>query len=153
MDANYNIKILVVEDDPEYLGRVVRWLNRFGYHDIVTTRSAEETIRLLDTDHFHVIIADMRIETDNSGFVILEAVNRRNIATFVIIFTANDTVEDCRKAFKSGVWDYIGKNMRGNPFDRLHHSMQEAIIYGHERQNTTPISQASKPSSTQLMRF
>lgn len=32
-------------------------------------------------------------------------------------------------SFKMGAWDYISKNMRGNIFDILHESIQDAIAY------------------------
>jgi predicted small metal-binding protein len=69
------------------------------------------------------------METDDSGFVILEKVKELKINSAVIILTANDTVEDCRKSFKAGVRDYISKNMRGNPFEELHKSIQESLTY------------------------
>ncbi|MCK5524480.1 MAG: hypothetical protein KAI83_15225 [Thiomargarita sp.] len=54
----------------------------------------------------------------------------RNINAKVIILTANETVTDCRRAFKqSACWDYISKNMKGNVFEELHDSIKEAIAY------------------------
>ncbi len=71
----------------------------------------------------------MRMEQDDSGFAVIHEVKARNLSSVVIILTANDTVSDCRTAFKMGAWDYISKNMRGNIFDILHESIQDAIAY------------------------
>ncbi|MDM8521406.1 response regulator [Anaerolineales bacterium HSG6] len=121
-------RILLVEDDHEHLERCNRWLTRFGYQKISMARTVDEAKAQLQK-HFDIIVTDMRMETDDSGFEILEEVNRRNISSVVIILTANDTVEDCRRAFKSKVWDYIQKNAEENPFEILHNSIQEAKAY------------------------
>ncbi|MDB9439007.1 putative DNA binding domain-containing protein [Dolichospermum lemmermannii CS-548] len=123
-----NIHLLLVEDNPRYLSELVEWLNDYGYRHIETASSVVQATEKL-CDPFDVIIADMRMEQDNSGFVILEEVKARNLSSVVIILTANDSVIDCRNAFKSAVWDYFSKNMQGNVFDAVHDSIQEAITY------------------------
>ncbi|MBD2131586.1 putative DNA binding domain-containing protein [Sphaerospermopsis sp. FACHB-1094] len=123
-----NIHLLLVEDNSGYLTQLIEWLNDYGYRQIQTASSVVEATEKL-CDPFDVIIADMRMEQDNSGFVILEEVKARNLSSVVIILTANDNVIDCRNAFKLQAWDYISKTMRGNVFDALHDSIQEAITY------------------------
>lgn len=123
-----NIHLLLVEDTPSYLRELVEWLNDFGYRHIETASSVVEATEKL-CNPFDVIISDMRMEQDNSGFAIVEEVKARNLSSVVIILTANDTVVDCRNAFKLGAWDYISKNMEGNVFDAVHYSIQEAITY------------------------
>ncbi|MBO1065718.1 MULTISPECIES: RNA-binding domain-containing protein [Nostocales] len=123
-----NIHLLLVEDNSGYLTQLIEWLNDYGYRQIQTASSVVEATEKL-CDPFDVIIADMRMEQDNSGFVILEEVKAGNLSSVVIILTANDNVIDCRNAFKLQAWDYISKTMRGNVFDTLHDSIQEAITY------------------------
>ncbi|MBD2300432.1 putative DNA binding domain-containing protein [Nostoc sp. FACHB-87] len=123
-----NVHLLVVEDNPRYLSELLEWLGDYGYQHIETATSSTQAQEKLQTP-FDVIISDMRMEQDDSGFVILNEVKERNLSSVVIILTANDTVGDCRTAFKSGVWDYISKNMRGNVYDVLHESIQDAIAY------------------------
>ncbi len=123
-----NVHLLVVEDNLGYLSQTLEWLQDFGYQQIETATSATQAQEKLG-EPFDVIIADMRMEQDDSGFAIVNEVKARNLSAVVIILTANDTVSDCRTAFKMGAWDYISKNMRGNVFDVLHASIQEAIAY------------------------
>ena len=123
-----NVHLLVVEDNLGYLGQTLEWLQDFGYQQIETATSATQAQEKLG-EPFDVIIADMRMEQDDSGFAIVDEVKARNLSAVVIILTANDTVSDCRTAFKMGAWDYISKNMRGNVFDVLHASIQKAIAY------------------------
>jgi CheY-like chemotaxis protein len=122
-----NIHLLLVEDNPRYLDELLEWLHDFGYRQLETARSVVEAREKL-TQPFDVIIADMRMEKDDSGFEVMEEVEQLNLTSVVIILTANDTVLDCRRAFKQKAWDYISKNMPGyNVFEVLHESIQEAI--------------------------
>lgn len=125
-----NSKILLVEDTPKYLEQLKKWLVRFGYQHLDTARNPEEAIEKLDHAIFEIIVADMRLSgNDGGGFVVFEEVQKRNITAVVIILTANDTVVDCRRAHRMGAWDYISKNMKGNVFEELHHSIQAALAY------------------------
>jgi len=123
-----NVHLLLVEDNPNFLKQLLEWLQDFGYQNIETATSAAQAKEKLG-DPFDVIIADMRMEQDDSGFTVVNEVKARNLSSVVIILTANDTVNDCRTAFKMGAWDYISKNMRGNVFDVLHQSIQDTIAY------------------------
>lgn len=122
-------RILVVDDETENLERIAQWLKRFGYANIDTALSAQEAVRHFDSRAFDVIVADMRMEKDDSGFAVIEEVQRRNITSVVIVLTANESVLDCRRAFKMGAWDYVPKNMPGNVFKTLHESIQAALRY------------------------
>ncbi|MEM7536381.1 MAG: response regulator [Chloroflexota bacterium] len=124
-------RILVADDDKDVIEEIQDWLKIYGYQEVQIARSASECIQILgnDDDHFDVIIADMRMEHSDSGFAILEHVKQETITSAVVIFTANDTTQDCRRAFRGGAWDYISKNWPGNMFDLLHQSMQDALAY------------------------
>jgi len=125
-----NVHLLLVEDNPRYLNELLEWLQEeFGYRQIESATSVSKAKEKL-SDPFDVIIADMRMENDDSGgFAVMDEVKARNLSSVVIILTANDTVKDCRTAFKKGAWDYISKSMRGNVFEALHESIKEAITY------------------------
>ncbi len=123
-----NIHLLLVEDNPRFMEELMVWLQDFGYKNIATASSAAQATQKLNQS-FDVLISDMRMEQDDSGFTIVEQVKELNLSSVVIILTANDTVTDCRNALKMGAWDYISKNMRGNVFETLHQSIQQAIAY------------------------
>ena len=123
-----DIHLLLVEDNPRFMEELKEWLQDFGYKNIETASNAAEATQKLDKS-FDVLVSDMRMEQDNSGFTIVEKVKEQNLSSVVIVLTANDTVTDCRNALKMGAWDYISKNMQGNVFEVLHQSIQEAIMY------------------------
>lgn len=123
-----DIHLLLVEDNPRFTEELKDWLQVFGYKNIETAFNAAQATQKLDKS-FDVLVSDMRMEQDNSGFAIVEKVKEQNLSSVVIVLTANDTVTDCRNALKMGAWDYISKNMQGNVFEVLHQSIQEAITY------------------------
>jgi len=125
-----NVHLLVVEDSPRFLNELLEWLREYGYQQIETAASATEAKEKL-VNPFDVIVADMRMEKDDSGFAIVKEVKTRNLSSVVIILTANDTVDDCRTAFKLGAWDYISKKATPGTFfaEVLHESIQDAIAY------------------------
>ena len=124
-----NVHLLVIEDNSRFLEQLLQWLKEdFGYQEITIATSTKEAEEKL-TNPCDVVIADMRMEQDDSGFTVLDFVNKNNLSTVVIILTANDTVADCRRAFRAGAWDYISKNMKGSCFETLDASIQDAIAY------------------------
>ncbi|MEA5517207.1 response regulator, partial [Nodularia sp. UHCC 0506] len=96
-----NVHLLLVEDNSRFLSELVDWLNDYGYRHIEKASSVAQATEKL-SDPYDVIISDMRMEQDDSGFAIVEQVKTRNLSSVVIILTANDTVIDCRNAFKFG---------------------------------------------------
>lgn len=130
-----NVHLLLVEDNQNYLEELIEWLKDFDYQNIETAINAKEAIEKLQNP-FDIIVADMRMEADDSGFTVLDQVQSLNLSSVVIILTANDTVTDCRDAFKKGAWDYISKNMKGNVFEILDDSIKEAITYFNRWGNT-----------------
>jgi ActR/RegA family two-component response regulator len=121
-----HVQLLVVEDNEGFARSLVRSLNKRGYQQITLAKDVEETKACLSQQTYDLIITDMRLGTDSAGgFAVLELVG---ITSALIVLTANDTVKDCRRAFKAGAWDYISK-MQGNSVEVLHTSIQEALRY------------------------
>jgi CheY-like chemotaxis protein len=124
-----DVSILMVEDNPRYLAELQEWLKELGYQHFATAENIEQAKERLN-QHFDVIIADMRLgQQTDSGFEVLDEVQRRKITSIVLILTANDTSADCRRAFRAGAFDYISKNMKGNVFEEVDRSVQDAMRY------------------------
>ena len=49
------------------------------------------------------------MENSESGFDVLNEINKKQLTIFVIIFTANGTINGCKKAWQNQAWDYIFK--------------------------------------------
>jgi len=127
---NSQIKILLVDDEPNVLIDFKEYLEELYEYSIQTATNANDALKLLRRESFEVVITDMRMEKNTSGFDILDEVNKNQLTTFVIILTANSTVEGCRKAWKHQAWDYISKmHEEKNPLDEVHESIQEVMIH------------------------
>jgi len=130
-----NVHLLLVEDNERYLERAIRRLKEFGYAHIDSALDEDEAREKLAHKHFDVIIADMRLGShEDGGFTIVDEVKQRQITSVIIILTANDTVQDCRKALKGyACWDYISKSIQQgsdkSPLEELHKSIQKALVY------------------------
>lgn len=123
-------KILIIEDDSDYLERILTRLKKKGYEAITSVNTVEAAINELNHHYYDLIVADMRLgENSTGGFTIIEEIQRRTITSIVIILTANDSIEDCRKALRHGglCWDYISKSMEGSALDELHNSIQAGL--------------------------
>jgi len=135
---NSDIRVLFVDDAPDALELAEEYLKDIYEYQLETALNADEAIKMLQERNFEVVVTDMRMEKDDSGFDVLDAVNKNQLTTFVIIITANDSVEGCRKAFKNKAWDYISKNSTEyNPWDEVDKSIQKLIFHltkrnGHE---------------------
>jgi len=131
-----NLHVLIVEDTQRYLAALLDELTQqYGYTHLDTAVTPTEAKTKLQDHYYHLIIADMRFtgETEN-GFDILQFVQELHLSSLVIILTANDTVADCRRAFKNDAFDYISKNGRDVITD-LHQAMQAVITYFNQRGN------------------
>ncbi len=123
-------KILIIEDDSDYLQRILERLKRKDYQSIDTANNLHDAKQKL-LQPYDVIVADMRLgEEQEGGFKIIDEIQQKNITSIVIILTANDSIKDCRKALQHGglCWDYISKSMtEGSALDELHLSIQKGL--------------------------
>ena len=130
MLKNSDIKILFVDDKEDALELAEDYLEDMYEYQLETETNAKEAIVKLKNGSFHVVVTDMRMEKDDSGFDVLDAVNKNQLSTFVIIITANDSLVGCRKAWQNGAWDYISKNTKEyNPFDEVDNSIQKLMFH------------------------
>lgn len=139
------IRILFIDDEEGNLELHKRELIKYGYKNFETAKSAKEALEMFGAKkHFDVIVADMRMEENGSGFDIIKEGEER-LASTMIILTANDNVLDCRKSFKMGAWDYIPKTTGNfNVFEELHKSITAAINYNREWGNSSDESWISE---------
>jgi len=141
MEDNCNVKILLIDDEEDVRDIFERTMKEYGYINIKTSDSVEHAKEFLSQNHFDFLIVDMRFHSESKGFELVALGDDENsLASSIIVFTANDDVMDCRKAFKMGAWDYIPKNLYSmNPYEELHKSIQESIKHtdkwGNEKDN------------------
>ena len=130
-----SVRILIVDDEQEYLNLTKRRLDaHFDVDKIDTVLNAEAAVEKLDAgETYHVIVIDMRLEGNSrGGFDFVQEVRSREQNSALIIFTANETWEDCREALRYfHCWDYISKTMpERSAVQELIKSIEDAITQG-----------------------
>lgn len=104
-------RILVVDDNPEFLrffGQDV--LPQYGY-ETVLARSGREGLRLMDKEKLSLVLLDVQMP-DISGIQVLEEMQEQQLDLPVIMMTAHGSESVAVKAFQLGAVDYLIK-----PFD------------------------------------
>ena len=102
-----NEKILVVDVEESMCNFLSIMLKKEGYQ-ITTALSAKEALKKLDKNTYDVVISDLKMEGMN-GLELLDEINKKDTASFVIIMTAFATIESAIEALKKGAFDYITK--------------------------------------------
>ena len=106
-------RVLIAEDEIDVADSLIRELEKAGYDPtavysdgeaIVSFKSAQET-----GESFDVVIADMRMDEDDSGLKILREVKNVDSSVEVIILTGYGEIENGIRAIVEGAFDYIQK--------------------------------------------
>jgi two-component system response regulator MprA len=103
-------RALVVEDDSELRGVVLRVLREEGF-DAAGAATAADALRSVDDNRPDILIVDIGLP-DADGRDLCQAVRARGIQLPVLFLTARDAVTDRLAGFSAGGDDYVTK-----PFD------------------------------------
>lgn len=101
-------RILVVEDSPDHRMLIVRALTQAG-HDAITAGSAEQALKLLDSDTFDVVLIDQRLP-QMSGLDLLAAVVELPDAPAAVVVTGTGSQELVVESLRRGAVDYVVKS-------------------------------------------
>jgi len=100
-------KILLIDDDKNTANGLRKILLQDGY-DTSCVYTGNEAVRLIDTEHFDIVITDMKLP-DISGFSIIEKVKKKDPDIPVIMITAFSSLQTAIDAMKKGADDYLTK--------------------------------------------
>ncbi|MGC3971673.1 MAG: sigma-54 dependent transcriptional regulator [Pirellulales bacterium] len=101
------VDLLVVDDDDEFRGTVVRRMSRRGYH-VVEVRDADAALEVVQRRQFDVALLDM-VMPGMSGVDLCEKLKAIQGDCEVILLTGQATVESAVRAMKLGAFDYLTK--------------------------------------------
>ena len=100
-------RILLVDDDKNTADGLKKILLQDGY-DTGCTYTGKEALNLIETEHFDIVITDMKLP-DISGFSIIEKVKKKNVDIAVVMITAFSSIQTAIDAMKKGADDYLTK--------------------------------------------
>lgn len=100
-------RILVIDDEPQILWLVGRFLRKLDY-EVVEVQRGQEALDLLQKEPFALVLSDLRM-SDIDGLTLLEQVTERFPDTIFIIMTAYATIDLTISALRKGVYDFLTK--------------------------------------------
>lgn len=110
VNEDRDLRILVVEDDPDLGDAILRRLRRDGYAvDLIADGSTADEV--LHYQSYEAIVLDIGLPS-RDGFAILRSLRQRGDRTPVLMLTARSDIEDRVTALDVGADDYLAK-----PFD------------------------------------
>jgi signal transduction histidine kinase len=130
-------RILVVDDEDTVVVTVSGVLELDGY-ELTSTTSAAEALNLLQSEHFDVVLTDLRMD-DVEGTDLLKAVADQDGETTAIVLTGYASLDSAIRVLRQGAYDYLLKPCdvlelratvaraveRSRLANQLHHRMQE----------------------------
>lgn len=106
-NSNKEIKILVVDDEPEILKTLKRILSRKGY-EAITFENPMKALDYLKTEQVHLILTDLKMP-EMDGVQFLLKIKQSYPTLPVILLTAYASIETAVTAIQQGAFDYIRK--------------------------------------------
>jgi two-component system response regulator PilR (NtrC family) len=100
-------RVLIVDDEPDLVELVALTLSRMGLKS-AAAGSVREAQELLQTDHFDLVLCDMRLP-DGDGLDLLEWLQARKPGLPCAVITAHGNVETAVRALKLGAFDFVSK--------------------------------------------
>ena len=118
MDA---CKVLLVDDETEYLETLVKRMNKRGLR-VTGMGSAEEALQWMNQNPVDVVVMDVRMP-GMDGIQALREVKRVHPMAEVIMLTGHASIEVAIEGMELGAFDYLMKPM---DFDDLLYKIQDA---------------------------
>ncbi|OLS21346.1 MAG: Transcriptional regulatory protein TcrA [Candidatus Heimdallarchaeota archaeon LC_3] len=116
-----NLKILLVDDEPEFLEISLNFLKKANENlEIETTSSVKDALEYLQNKSFDVIVSDYQMYGLN-GLDFLEKLRENGNTTPLIIFTGKGREEIAIRALNSGADFYLQKSSDPYVFTELNH--------------------------------
>lgn len=107
LDAALRIRLLLVDDEPDFKEVMLKHLSRRGIR-LSVAECCLDALDLLDTTPADVVIMDMHMPGEN-GIQCLRKVKERWPLTEVIILTGHASVQSGIEGMQSGAFDYCIK--------------------------------------------
>ncbi len=143
-----NIRLLVVDDDPDFRGTVVRRFMRRGYQ-VQEASDGNEALDLAQRHSFDVAIVDM-VMPGMGGLELLSRLKAQSPETEVILLTGQGSIETAVTAMKSGAYDYLTKPFPLAELEVLIQKANERRSLSKENRQLKEVLARSQPSSEMI---
>ena len=117
---------VLVIDDEESVATTIEAILRMDGHEVTSTTTGADALRLLNERRFDVVLTDLRLG-DMDGIDVLREVQRTSSETAAIMLTGYASLESAIAALRSGAYDYL---MKPSDVDELRATVNRAIERG-----------------------
>jgi CheY-like chemotaxis protein len=120
-------KVLLVDDDVEFMKSANQCLQLQGNYNIETAFSADEALDKMTQKETDVIVCDIQMPVTD-GFKFLKTLRESGNKVPFIVFTVTENKETALKAFSLGANGFVGKY--GNPevvFSTLQRCIEKSV--------------------------
>jgi two-component system, NtrC family, response regulator PilR len=125
-------RILVIDDDVAVLNSIGLLLKTEG-HDAVLERESQRAVRLIKSQHYDLIITDIRMEPVD-GIELLKLAHTAQAATPIIIVSAITSEETTKLGYSLGCRAYIKKPFK---IKEVVDAVREALVSRSEDSSKT----------------
>lgn len=116
-------RVLVVDDEQDFLDSVVRLLRMQGFKDVTALSVSTDVPALLVTETFDLVLLDITMP-GLDGLELLQRIKEVSPETECIMVTALDQVSQVVRAMRLGAFDYLVKPIRP---DQLTQALERAL--------------------------
>ena len=111
------MKILVVDDEPEILTIISKWLSPSG-HEVLTTTDPQKALELAATGSLNVILLDL-IMPGSSGINLISRIHERQPKLPIIVMSVIEDPRVAVLAAQEGIEGYLTKPIEFDKLDEL----------------------------------
>lgn len=136
-------KILVLDDDEDFLMFISDILSRNKHYKVTTTSDSHNALLMLTPDAFDLVITDLNMPGVN-GMEILAYVVNNTPETMCIILTGYGSISNAVMAVKKGAFDYVTKPVgTGALMEYVENALKVKWLKEHEVEKSSSLDLSS----------
>jgi len=121
-----SIRVLHVDDEPDFAEMVSQFVSREDDMEVVTETDAREALELLDTEDIDCVVSDYEMPEMN-GLELLDAVRDAHPDLPFLLFTGRGSEEVAGEAISRGATDYLQKGTGTEQYELLANRVRNAV--------------------------
>ncbi len=117
----HELKILLVDDEAEFISMLAERLSLRGVKTLVAT-DGQGALELIERESFHAVVLDVMMP-GMDGLQTLNAIKKIDASVEVILLTGHTSLETALEGIQAGAFDYLVKPV---DVDELSFRLQDA---------------------------